>query len=377
MKILLAIFSGYNQRAVIAFLRALKHNQVEEYAIIASSHNDPIFLTDYKEKVFYVREKTELDKEEIFQNLCMLRNQKGADHIVVVPSTEALNRFFLFYREDFAVHNIYIPLVNEQLYKTISDKDSFWKICKDAFLEVPKTFEFPREFVKEFVAKPKSYVGRDGISHSPELIYTQKDYIRFRENNFIEDFTFQEYVRGESYYLLYYVARKGNIFKFSQVNYLQQANGKSILMAAPARIHHEPIADRYEKFLRKLGFWGFVMIELRKMNDKYIMIEANPRLWGPSQLIVDLGIPLFEAFLFDLTILDAIPIKTVDQNAKYCWSTGTKKPFERENQCFWHEGGMPEIIGNEEKYLKYDIYNRKDTHGIYDLERKKVSEHGY
>lgn len=373
MKVLLVIFSGYNQRAIIAFLRVLKKNYIDEYSIIASSKSDPIFLTDYKEKVFYTRKKVELDREELMNALCLLKTKKGAESIMIVPSTESLNRFFLLNRVEFALCNINIPLVHEQIYKTISDKESFWKICKEALFDVPQIFKFPIKFGKEFVAKPKSYIGRDGKQHSPELIFSENDFANFKEKNLLDDFTYQEFIRGESCYLLYYMAKNGKTYKFSQVNFLQQSNGKSILMAAPDKIHNESIAEYYEGFLRNLGFWGFIMIELRKINSQYVMIEANPRFWGPSQLIVDSGVPLFEAFLFDLNILASIPDRKINWDAKYCWSTGVKNPFEKVNDCFWHEGGMLEVIGNKNKYLEYDIYNRFDTHGIYELERKQMN----
>jgi hypothetical protein len=35
------------------------------------------------------------------------------------------------------------------------------------------------------------------------------------------------------------------------------------------------------------GFYGLVMIEVKEYDNQFYMIEANPRLWGPSQLILD------------------------------------------------------------------------------------------
>ena len=49
---MIVIFSGYNQRAVIAFLRCLTKNHIEEYVIVAASNQDTILKTKYKDKIF-------------------------------------------------------------------------------------------------------------------------------------------------------------------------------------------------------------------------------------------------------------------------------------------------------------------------------------
>ena len=46
------------------------------------------------------------------------------------------------------------------------------------------------------------------------------------------------------------------------------------------------------------------MVEVKHLSNKNYMIEANPRFWGPSQLFVDAGINLFEAFLVDNGLLN-------------------------------------------------------------------------
>ena len=39
------------------------------------------------------------------------------------------------------------------------------------------------------------------------------------------------------------------------------------------------------------------------------MIEANPRLWGPSQLILDSGMDLFQCFAYDNKLIKKIETK--------------------------------------------------------------------
>ena len=70
---MIVVFSGYNQRAVVAFLRTLEKNKVESFRIIASGDSDSILKTNYKEKVIYTRKKKKLDLEEVFYALIVKR----------------------------------------------------------------------------------------------------------------------------------------------------------------------------------------------------------------------------------------------------------------------------------------------------------------
>ena len=55
------LFSGYNQRAVIAFLRTLTQNHVDNYIIFAASEKDSILKTEYRSRVFVIRKNKVLD----------------------------------------------------------------------------------------------------------------------------------------------------------------------------------------------------------------------------------------------------------------------------------------------------------------------------
>ena len=60
------IFSGFNQRAIIAFIRTLETHDID-YAIIAKSTDDEIFLTKYRNRVFSIRNTNKLDIADIFK----------------------------------------------------------------------------------------------------------------------------------------------------------------------------------------------------------------------------------------------------------------------------------------------------------------------
>ena len=371
---MILIFSGYNQRAVIAFLRTLKNNKISSYGIIASSGADTILKTEYASKVIYIRKNKQLSLKEICMVIDAQRRTKNIDNFFIVPSTEALNRFLLEYRQVLEKYECIIPLVEKKLYESISDKETFCEVCKEYDLCVPELTKFGVKYKNPIVAKPKKYFASDGKVYSPIIIKNEKDFKEFRDICNQSDFMYQEYINGESYYLLYYFTRDGKAYRFSQKNYMQQNGGKSILAAVSDDLHlRSNIVDKYEKMFLKIGFYGFVMVEVREQKDKYTMIEANPRFWGPSQLFCDAGYNLFEFFLQEYGFLQEISLKTVNYQEKYFWSGGlTNSSFEEE--YMWFGNGKEVVEKNIAAYFEKDIYKRQDTIDLYYAERKGQNE---
>ncbi len=74
------IFSGFNQRAIIAFLRTLEANKLQ-YAIIAKSNTDTIFLTNYKDKVIAVRKSVPLVLGDLLKSISVVKNKIKANEM--------------------------------------------------------------------------------------------------------------------------------------------------------------------------------------------------------------------------------------------------------------------------------------------------------
>ncbi len=363
----LLVFSGYNQRGVIALLRTAERLRVP-YCIIATGKADTIFSTDYCSKVFLVREELSLDIsyfEWIFQRVSA---HYPEDNFVVAPSTESLNRLFLRHRELLTEYRITLPLVDEDLYSQISDKLTFSYLCEENGIFVPKQFRDLQECPDRFVAKPRYYYSQHTNQYlSPIIIDTKEKRQVFEEEYLEKDFFFQEFVEGESYYLLYYVYDGGYIDKFSQKNILQQSNGKSILFAQAARYHLDDISSIFEKLWYQLGFRGLIMVEMRRGIANDYMIEANPRIWGPSQLCVDAGNNLLHSFLKDWNLTSILPdFASLDYNAKYCWLGGIKDEIERGQKIC---GLSDQCMSSREfiSFLENDVYCRKDTDYLFKI----------
>ncbi|USN95897.1 MAG: ATP-grasp domain-containing protein [Candidatus Nomurabacteria bacterium] len=365
MKKALIIFSGYNQRAVVAFLRTLAELNVD-YVIIASSSKDTILSTEYKNKVIYIREQKELNKDELFKCIDLAKKKLDAKKYIVAPSTEGLNRFMLENYEEFHELGYDDILPSKELYEQISDKYSFTQICKSYGLVIPGEYthsnaKFP------FVAKPKKYFSTNNKTYSPVFIRDEAEFSTFKNEYYTRDFYFQEYVSGDSIYILFYFYKNGRAIKLSQENLIQQPNGRSIVAAKLADIHHKKITEQYQNLFIKLQYRGLVMVEVSRQKDDYVMIEANPRFWGPSQLFVDAGVNFFEDMLLDWGVIDSKPKHAkMNKGARYYWSGGVCDDISK---MVFHNYDKETYLAENSVWSAYDIYNRVDTREIYDLEK--------
>lgn len=363
------IFSGYNQRAVVAFLRTLAANRIENYLILAASAQDSILKTEYASHVYAVRKHKPLDFAEITGLIRRAGEELGFVQFVVAPSTEALNRFLLQYEKELTGLGYLTSLVHKELYEQISDKASFCALCARHGILMPQEIAFPEAFAEAFVAKPISYFDAGGNVYSPVLVQSQEDYEAFARDFPQEAFYYQRYVHGRSVYLLYYFPGKehadAGVLRFSQENLMQQPGGKSILVAKPGSFHTLAVAGQFEELFLEVGYFGLVMVEVRLEGDQAYMIEANPRFWGPSQLFVDAGCNFFEQYLWDYGFLDS-PCRNTEicRAAKYFWHGGTRPDLKKEQPVFF--------AGYEQKYLeefpelaKWDLYKRADTSRLF------------
>lgn len=376
------VFSGYNPRALIAFFRAAARAGAE-IAVLASGPNDEVFRTAYAPLVRLVRDSKALQLDLVMGDLIKIRDMYKGRQLVIAPSTEALNRFLLKHRRVVENAGFVLPLVNERLYLSISDKKSFSDLCRQAGLDVPKEYAATEELCFPCVAKPIVYQNNAGQYLNPVILTTAQAYSEFLADHDSNDFFFQEFVVGNSHYLLYYFAGGGKVYRFSQQNLLQQVGGKSIVAAVPGRIHETDIADCYESLFRSLGFRGFVMVELRETPDgRWVMIEANPRFWGPSQLFLDSGRDFFRAFLSDccpdvfsppvwnLPLPEVYKEPSSPPAGAYFWSGGIASQVVGEISVVVLSPFAPRLA-DYARWAGKDVYNRPDTIELFRDDRRR------
>lgn len=363
--------SGYNQRAVLALCRDAAARGLPLY-LAANGAADPILRTAHAERVLVTRQDPALTLDALLGWIGTLRERHGHAQVMIAPSSEFLNRFALRHRVALQAAGAVIPLVDEALYARISDKHSFGAMCQAHGLAVPEELSLPPD-AYPFVAKPLRYAGADGRQLKPHLILGPAERARFEREERPEDFYFQVFATGRSLYLLAHLGRDGRTLSLSQENLLQQRDGGSIILARRSDFHRSPEAARYLAMLRAEGFHGLVMVELRQdlPSGRCVMIEANPRMWGPMQFALDNGLDLFgglwrDAFGTEPPPLPALPAP--GGGAYYFWSGG----LVRASQPYaFHQYDAVRLLDEHAAIAACDLFDRDDTRVLHHDELTK------
>jgi predicted ATP-grasp superfamily ATP-dependent carboligase len=356
----LIVFSGYNTRAILPLLATLSSMNLR-FGIISLDDSDLINNTAYRDKIIFTRNNKNLQIDILIKCIKSYIKDEGLDCAYIAPSTEFLNEWLLINRDKLLDNKIKAPLVGHDLYESITNKLSFGRLCADNGIKIPKEYSLSEalKLNMKLVAKPKSNIS-SGLSMYPIILNRgSHDLDNFLKNHDGNDYFYQEYVSGDSLYLLYYFSISGTVYSLSQQNFVQEPEGKSMLYSRLSDIHEKPISSKFIRLFKKVGFKGLVMVELKYFNNLYYMIEANPRLWGPSQLFVDSGYNIFIPFLKDI-FGDAkinINIKVSDYNAEYSWVGGINS--HKSSELTYYSGFTHEKLARMMGELEaLDVYSR-------------------
>lgn len=355
------IYSGFNPRAILAFLRFAKQRNIS-CVVIAQSDNDFIFHTDYRDKIIHVRKSSTLNADKILSHVELVRKKFNIHNVFILPSTEYLNRILINNKELLFKYDVTFGLCDKDLYEKISDKEAFTNLCRKYNIPVPLQSPIPLTSFPQ-VAKPKTYFEGSEIASKPVLIKSQKELLKFKSNNQIASFFYQEYINGQCVYLLFYFEKNGRYSVFSQENFIQQSNGASMILAKSSNYHNnQDIVKPYVNMFLSEKFVGLVMVEIIIQNNISFMIEANPRLWGPSQLILDAGMNLFDFFICDNEILEkCLSVQNYQENVFYFWSGGIVETQKKKEQIKFHNYTPTDFTKNYSEITKRDIYLKKDS----------------
>ena len=354
--------SGYNVRAVVALCRWAAAAGVPVH-LAARDAADPIGLTDHAARVFVQRRSPRLDLDEVLTWIRGLCDQHGYAQLLLAPSTEFFNRFMLRHRVAIEAAGGIVPLVDEALYLRVSDKQAFGEMCAACDIAVPATFDGVPDTLP-FVAKPRRYLAARSGRVKPYLIHTPAERAQFLAQESADAFFYQEFVQGQSLYLLAHIGRGGQVTASAQQNLMQQADGGSIVLARAHDFHHEPEARPYLDMLLDAGFHGLVMIEVRRCQrtGRCVMIEANPRMWGPLQFMLDRQRDPFTPLFADHGFEPAPPAPHGAPSPYYFWSGGLPTGVPG---CTFHDFSADLFVADYPRIAAADLFARDDTRRLH------------
>jgi len=342
MKKAFLLFWGYNERAVLALLRYFTHYNVDFY-IVTPADDDQIERSIYANKIIYKRCDSTLTAE-LFQAI----SEKFDGQLIYCPTTEFLNKYLL---ENRINENIKINLPTTEVYEKLTSKLLSQEIVKNIpGIYIPKTLT-NGDIKTPYVLKPRRNISSDKTFY-PYICLTQKDFCDFSTQQSLKDYFAQEYIDGESYYLCGYLTKDKKFFSYWQKNLLQQGNGKSIILAKTCT---NPGLDEkaYIETIHGLGFFGPIMIELMKRQNKLYYIEINPRFWGPLHLSVTNCPDLLGAFVTDNLGMNINTERKSSPLKYYSWSDGLAGNQHPRKYCIIQKKKLERIL------KVYDIYSKE------------------
>ncbi|MEQ9994802.1 hypothetical protein [Pectobacterium versatile] len=357
------IFSGANERAIIACCRHFIKNDIS-FSIISRPLNDIIFLSKYRKNVDSSRKSDVLLIDDMVCCITELRVKYPNDNLVFLPTAESIIRIVLENKELFISKGLDIRLVSLDVYLNISDKRRFLNIGKEYNIDIPGEVVSPDIIDIPLVAKPKAeFSSKDQVKIYPRLIFNENELQEILDSKYNDEYFFQTYIDGDSYYYLVFIFPDGKYNIAYQKNILQQGNGKSIIAAKLCECPDEGFEDKIINLLNSIGFFGFIMIEVMQYKGITYLIEANPRLWGPFDLALKAGF-LPENVFFQRKITMKY------KNAKYIWLTGLIDSLSKNDD-------VRNYVNHKNKFFLVlsfifsDFYLKFDTIGIFFYEFKK------
>ena len=260
-----------------------------------------------------------------------------------------------------------IPLVDKDTYELISNKESFALLCQKFDITIPDSYPFDKNIPLPFVAKPKKEFNDENKRTYPYLIFSQKDISAFLEHENKKDYYYQEYVEGESIYLLFYFFRDKSYRLMVQQNGGQQPNGKSIFFAWSSLPNETMEVEKFVNLFRSVDYQGLVMVELKgEKENRYCMIEANPRAWGPIQLTSDSHFNLIMCYIEEYVgkKMDEKYFK-LKTGRPYFWFNGYIDAIFNKTPITWFKSGKTEFWKKMLLLPFNEVYFRRGTFKVF------------
>lgn len=321
------IFSGHNDRAVVALCRYFDAVGIP-FFLIARYDSDAISRTQWGQHVLFRREDAALTVQ-LMRQIARTLEAQGLRPVLSVTS-EFLNRFVLDNRESIAATGWDCGLPERHIYLELSDKQSSPAVIRSLIgLQSPPEQEYGN-WISPCVLKPKHNLANGQMFYpilcqEPEQLTAALDSIDDMNAWFS-----QKWIDGQSLYLCAYLDRRGHFDSYWQENLLQQAGGKSVVLA---RTTANPGINVTELMagLHSKGYFGPFMMEImRDRSERLFFIEVNPRFWGPLNLSLKACPSLLCRFAIDhgLTPQRSLPGEE-ESSHWYAWAFGARDGFCR------------------------------------------------
>lgn len=347
------LLSGHNERAVIALARYFTRAGLP-FVVASAGAADAIRRTAYAPQVVFER----IDRQVTTRLFTDLAAGLGL-RLLPVPTTEFVNAFALAHADEWAGAAVDFGLPEPGLYARLTSKQHSQALLQGIpGLVMPAMAELA-DARAPCVLKPRVNT-HGGTVLYPLLCETAAELAAARAGLDPALWFAQAFVRGQSHYFCAYLSRDGRHAGFWQENLMQQAGGKSIVLARecgnPGLSENALVAR-----LQGLGYHGPLMLEVIATADGELhYIETNPRFWGPLQLALDACPQLLDLYATDRGLPPARPTPRKPGGPHYyAWAQGAACGPTRALPA------LADVADWPHRLIDCDVYGGADTAALH------------
>lgn len=351
------LFSGHNERAVIALCRFLAE-AAYPFFLVSSGPQDAIYKTEWGSRVIWERTSSDLDLPFMASISDAVMRQGCVP--ALCPTSEYLNRFALDQQDAIRSQGWHWMLPEKDIYLRLSDKFTSPSVMHALVGIDPPPLQPVGHWQAPCVLKPIRNILHGRVCY-PMLCRNAIDLQMAMDKVDDENWFAQEWVEGQSHYLCAYLDRQGGWDALWQKNLLQQPNGKSIVLASTGTNPGFDV-ERLMSRLHILGYRGpFMMEVIEDSQGRLHFIEVNPRFWGPLELCRRAHPILLQRYVCDMTDAPSPPTSLAAvPDAMYAWAFGAQ-------QQPWRIYPAAAIFSNADLYYllqTHDVYAASDAHAL-------------
>lgn len=203
--------------------------------------------------------------------------------------------------------DVFVPVTDFDTASRLFDKAEAAKVFKEAGFPIPRTYSVLSAQMPA-IAKPR----KGGSSRGIHIFHDIDDLMHLQN---LSDYLVQEYIEhGKEFTVDSYVSESGEILVTIPRERLEIMGGES---TRTRTFHNDVLEQLSREVIKKLNLRGPVNLQFiyDKDNDRYLLMEVNPRLGGGVLCSIYAGAPIT-----DYIIKEALGVEL-----KPCtdWASGT------------------------------------------------------
>jgi len=299
------VFIIHARRTGYGVIRSLADFDCEVY--LADSVERPIYKSKHITQSFVVSDITKVSNESFLEELIQIAKDMNFEEKRPVVFT-GKDDYLLFFSEYYNQLSKYYLLSfesNYEILKAALSKKSLIGIAKRSSVLIPQSFSDDDNLDVVFNSISYPAIIKPELKNTPELDVVEVAF-RLRMCNNREElleainilkaiecpYIIQEYIPGDDneLYTCGIYSYKGQVKAWSTSKKLRQFPPNTGQCSYGKTLYEEALLEPSMRLMKTLGKTGVSQIEYKKYNNKFYLIEINPRIWAWHEIHRTVGV---------------------------------------------------------------------------------------